>query len=122
MSEDWKLALLKKLWSGEESDTQKLSSDKTSIQQKAASKIQMVEIDLHRYSDISDQLAATEKFLDKAILANAIRIKIIHGKGEGILRAEIIKLLKHHPKILDYKSLKDQYGETGAIQVRFKSV
>ncbi len=120
MSEDWKLDLLKKLWSGEETDAHKLSADKKSIQKKATSNAQWLEIDLHRYADLSDQLSATEKAIEQTILANANGIKIIHGKGEGILRAEIIKLLKHHPKILDFKSLKDQYGETGAIQVRLK--
>jgi DNA mismatch repair protein MutS2 len=119
MSEDWKLALLKKLWSGEETDPQKkdiVKKNKKSI----AANTKWSEIDLHRYHDLSDQLAATEKAIESAILANVNGIRIIHGKGEGILRAEVLKLLKHHPHILNFESEKDQYGETGVVKIRFK--
>lgn len=119
MSEDWKIEMLKKLWAGEETDPNKSDSVKRTKKSKSANQ-KWTEIDLHHYHDLSDQIAATEKAIDKAILAQVNGIVIIHGKGEGILRAEIVKLLKTQSKILEFNSVKDHYGESGAIKIRFK--
>lgn len=77
-------------------------------------------IDLHRFSDVETQLEAMEKAVDEAICGGFGGIVIIHGKGEGILRARILDALGRHPHVVSCKSVKDADGKSGALRVRFR--
>lgn len=46
--------------------------------------------------------AVLNKYLDDAILAGLDRVKIVHGKGDGILRSVTEKILKSHPQIAEF--------------------
>ncbi|MEZ5022999.1 MAG: Smr/MutS family protein [Chitinophagales bacterium] len=120
MNEDWKLDMLKQLWAGKETDPDKLQSDSKSIQKSKANTSSFTSVDLHRFQELSQQLAETEKAIDLAIQKNFSGIIIIHGKGEGILKSQIIKILKTHRYIAEYKSIQDYQKESGAVKVRFK--
>lgn len=112
--------MLKKLWSGEETDPNKLK-DKSKSKKKVSSKKPIIpSIDLHKYHQLDKQLVEAEKAIDQAILKGHNGLTIIHGKGQGILKSQIIKLLKAHRHIAEFKSIKDHQNETGAIRVKFK--
>lgn len=66
---------------------------------------------------LRQQLLAFQAYLEKAIRLNIPRVNIIHGKGEGILRQEIWKLLKVNKNVISFDINSDiKYGG-GATEV-----
>jgi hypothetical protein len=58
--------------------------------------------------------------LDKAIRAGARNLTIIHGVGEGVLRMEVVRMLKEHPLVLScHLDQSGRYG-SGATVARLK--
>ncbi len=56
------------------------------------------ELDLHGYKK-EDALEALDRFVDKAQALGYTHVKIIHGKGLGILRTEVRSVLMKDPRI-----------------------
>jgi DNA mismatch repair protein MutS2 len=54
-----------------------------------------------------------DRYIDRALLANQQRIRILHGKGTGQLRAKVRDYLKHDPRISDYYSPAEIEGGSG---------
>ncbi|MGB9887273.1 MAG: endonuclease MutS2 [Moorellales bacterium] len=50
-----------------------------------------------------EALAQVDKYLDEAILAGLSSVTVIHGKGEGILRAAIHRFLADHPHVKSFR-------------------
>jgi len=61
------------------------------------------------------QMKAFDSYLRRSIKEKKTSIKIIHGKGTGVLKAEIESILKYHPQVLQSFSIHDG----GAIEVIF---
>ena len=120
MNEDWKLDMLRQMWSGKETDPDKEKGDKLPRKVSKCKNEQWPSIDLHRFNLLSKQLEVAEAAIDKAITGENNGLVIIHGKGQGVLKTELIKLLKEHHQIAEYKSVKDNMDESGSIRVRFK--
>lgn len=120
-SNEWKLDMLRKLWGGEETDPEKEKQQitKRTKKSKSSRNTEWPSIDLHRFHDLSVQLSQAEKAIDSAIKNGFDGLMIIHGKGEGILRSQLIKELKAHPHIAEFTPVKDSMGESGTIRVRF---
>lgn len=55
-------------------------------------------LDLHGFNK-AQALLALEKFLDRSLLLGHSRLKIIHGRGKGILRSAIRDYLEEHPLV-----------------------
>ena len=55
--------------------------------------------------------------MDDAIMLGIPSVRIIHGKGTGVLREEIQKLLKTMPGIEKVADEHIQYGGTGVTVV-----
>lgn len=66
------------------------------------------EIDL-RGMDALEAEAVLANFLDTAFLANLEQVRIIHGKGTGVLRKTVRELLKRNKHVKDYRL--GVYGE-----------
>ncbi len=79
-----------------------------------------VEIDLRGLDseDMSDRL---EKYLDDAALAGLPYVRIIHGKGTGVLRRTARKLLLNHPHVKYIESGQDNEGGDGVTIAHMKS-
>ena len=60
---------------------------------------------------LGDAEITVEKYLDDAFLANLETVTIIHGRGAGILRDGIAKLLKKDKRIASFR--KGSMGEGG---------
>lgn len=61
------------------------------------------------------QLDEFEKALDKAIAANKMEFRVVHGLGKGKLKAAIHKMLDKHPQVRSYENTyhsKYGYGST----------
>jgi DNA mismatch repair protein MutS2 len=64
-----------------------------------------------------EALAQADKYLDDALLAGLSQVRIVHGKGAGILRELIHKLLKEHPYVEDFRLGHPNEGGTGVTVV-----
>jgi DNA mismatch repair protein MutS2 len=58
-----------------------------------------------------EAIAALDEIMDKAILLSVAEFKIIHGKGDGILRQVIRKKLKEYKEV---KLISDEHPDRGA--------
>jgi DNA mismatch repair protein MutS2 len=67
-----------------------------------------------------EAMVEVEKFIDDALLLSADKLRIIHGKGDGILRKLIWSLLKKHSAVATYEYEKEEFGGTGATVVVLK--
>jgi DNA mismatch repair protein MutS2 len=61
-----------------------------------------------------------DQFLDRAVMATASRVRIVHGHGMGILRKVLWELLEHHPHVEKHYPAPPQEGGTGATIVELK--
>jgi len=64
--------------------------------------------------------AAVDEFLDRAVMATASRVRIVHGHGMGILRKTIQDLLSRHPHVARFYPAPQHEGGTGATIVEIK--
>jgi DNA mismatch repair protein MutS2 len=61
-----------------------------------------------------------DQFLDRAVMATASRVRIVHGHGMGILRKVLWELLEKHPHVEKHYQAPPQEGGTGATIVELK--
>jgi DNA mismatch repair protein MutS2 len=61
-----------------------------------------------------------DRFLDRAVMATASRVRIVHGHGMGILRKVLWELLERHPHVEKHYQAPPQEGGTGATIVELK--
>ena len=83
--------------------------------QKAAEKYRVTfssdirnEIDL-RGMNGDDAWNAVDKYFDEAHIAGIHSVRLIHGKGTGMLRKALWNYLKRDPRVVSYRY--GQYGE-----------
>lgn len=69
------------------------------------------EVDV-RGMDTLETLAHIDKYIDDALVAGYQKVRIIHGKGEGILRRETLQYLKTHPHVKSFQQ--GEYNEGGS--------
>jgi DNA mismatch repair protein MutS2 len=67
-----------------------------------------MEIDL-RGMDSLEAVAVMERFVDEAMRSNLQTVRIIHGKGTGVLRAAVQQSLKKNKFVKKFRL--GQYGE-----------
>ena len=68
-----------------------------------------------------EAVSLAEKYLDDAALAGLKEVRIIHGKGAGILRKGIEEMLRHHPMVEAFHLASFHEGGAGATIVKMKS-
>jgi DNA mismatch repair protein MutS2 len=66
---------------------------------------------------VNDALSYLDKYLDAAVAAGLPRVRIIHGKGSGRLRAAVHDLLTSHPQVKAYMPCSPQEGGWGVTLV-----
>lgn len=71
----------------------------------------------YRAEEAKDHL---EKFLDDANMAGLEKVRIVHGKGEGILRQMTHQVLKLRSEVADYHDADPAEGGHGVTLVTFK--
>jgi DNA mismatch repair protein MutS2 len=68
-----------------------------------------------------DACNAVDKFLDDAVLAEAERVRVIHGHGKNILRGALWRMFASHPQVARYYQAEQHEGGAGATIVELKS-
>ena len=61
-----------------------------------------------------------DEFLDRAVMATASRVRIVHGHGMGILRKTIQDMLASHPHVARFYPAPQQEGGAGATIVELR--
>jgi Mismatch repair ATPase (MutS family) len=54
-----------------------------------------------------------DQYIDKALLLNRQKIRILHGKGTGQLRKKVWDYLKDDPRISEYYPAPENEGGSG---------
>lgn len=78
-----------------------------------------VEMDV-RGERLNDAIEKVTRYIDDAITLNISSVRIIHGKGTGVLREEIQKFLRTTPGVKRVKDEHIQFGGTGVTIVEFE--
>ncbi|MBN1625026.1 MAG: Smr/MutS family protein [Deltaproteobacteria bacterium] len=75
-------------------------------------------LDLHTFNpgDVSELL---KDYIDACLEKDIFEIRIIHGKGKGILRDRVHSILRKHPLVMDF-SLDPGASGWGATLVTLK--
>jgi DNA mismatch repair protein MutS2 len=63
---------------------------------------------------------AVDEFLDRAVMATASRVRIVHGHGMGVLKRTIAEMLGHHPHVAKFYPAPQQEGGAGATIVELR--
>jgi DNA mismatch repair protein MutS2 len=67
-----------------------------------------------------EAMQAIEQFLDKAIMFGINQVRIIHGKGSGVLRQTVKQCLKQYPHIKNFEHEPYEAGGDGVTQIALK--
>ncbi|HOE62835.1 MAG TPA: endonuclease MutS2 [Candidatus Sumerlaeota bacterium] len=77
-----------------------------------------IELDLHGMR-VEEMLAAVERHLNDALLADAPYIKLLHGVGTGALRRALHDYLRQHPAVREFQLGLPEEGGGGVTIVKF---
>ena len=77
------------------------------------------EIDL-RGMMAEEAVAACERFIDTASMRHVEEVRIIHGKGTGVLRSAIQQMLRRNPQVKSFRLGRYGEGETGVTVATLK--
>lgn len=77
--------------------------------------------ELHlRHMRAEDALEALEKCIDDALVAGADMVRIVHGKGEGVLRKVTQDFLRRHPHVASFTDGEADDGGQGVTVARLE--
>ena len=73
-----------------------------------------------RGARLNDAVETVTRYIDDALMLNVSSVRIIHGKGTGVLRDELQKLLRTMPGVASAKDEHIQFGGSGVTVVTFE--
>ena len=73
-----------------------------------------------RKMHVEEALYELDKYMNEALMANLSTFRIVHGKGEGILKSVVHDYLKNHPNVKSYRLGQFGEGEHGVTIVELK--
>ena len=76
-------------------------------------------LDLHTFrpKDIADLL---ENYFDECLKADIFSVRVIHGKGKGIQKRQVHRILQKSPQVKSFKDAPPEAGGWGATIVELK--
>ena len=77
-------------------------------------------LDLHSFLP-RDVPSVVSEYLDEALRHGFREVRIIHGKGKGVRRAEVQRLLRGDPRVSGASDAPPERGGFGATVVVLKS-
>jgi DNA mismatch repair protein MutS2 len=84
-----------------------------------AAPAETTELNLIGYN-AEEAIATVDKFLDQAFLADAAKVRIIHGTGMGVLKRSLGEFFSKHPQVEKYYSAPPDQGGNGVTIVELK--
>lgn len=77
------------------------------------------ELDLHTF-DPHDLPNLIDDYIEACQEKGIFSVRIIHGKGKGILKKRLQSILQKHPQVQSFKNAPPEAGGWGATQVDLK--
>jgi DNA-nicking Smr family endonuclease len=77
------------------------------------------ELDLHRLT-VEEAIPKIDEFLHYTYTAGLHYVRIVHGKGSGVLRQEVSRYLSTHPLVKRFTTADRFHGGIGATEVELK--
>jgi DNA-nicking Smr family endonuclease len=77
------------------------------------------ELDLHSLT-VEEALPRLDEYLYAAYQAGLFQVRIVHGKGTGVLRLEVGRYLANHPLVRSHAPADRYHGGIGATQVELR--
>lgn len=77
-----------------------------------------VELDLHAMT-VDEAIPLMHDYLSTAYLAGLAEVRIVHGKGTGVLRQAVLRELRKHPLVRSFRQGGRGEGQAGATVVEF---
>lgn len=76
-------------------------------------------LDLHTFlpKEVPDLL---DDYFEACVVKGILSVRVIHGKGQGILKTRVLKHLKKHPLVHAIKPAPSDAGGWGATLVELK--
>jgi hypothetical protein len=78
-------------------------------------------LDLHTFSP-KEITSLLEEFIRQSQEAEIYLVKIIHGKGSGVMRRRVHALLERNQRVLGFYDAPGEYGGWGATVVELRQV
>ena len=77
-------------------------------------------IDLHlfRPAEVADLL---DNYFQECVKAGILSVRVIHGKGKGVLKKGVLDLLKNHSLVVSFSDAPPDAGGWGATLVTLRS-
>lgn len=76
-------------------------------------------LDLHAFRP-GEALAVVEATISACLEKGLVDLRIIHGKGRGVLRDQVHRHLRKHPEVVGFAPAPAEAGGWGATLVRLK--
>ena len=73
-------------------------------------------LDLHGMT-VAEMLPELDDFLHRAYRKGETRVLVVHGKGTGVLKLEVGRVLTTHPLVVRFRPADSRDGGTGATEV-----
>jgi len=100
----------------DENKAKRNNSSKSSMIQGASEFSHTIDI---RGKRPEEAMASVEQFIDRALMYNTDQVKILHGKGTGVLRQSVRRILKSINAVANYKDELPEFGGDGITIVEF---
>ena len=71
------------------------------------------ELDLHTFAP-RDAMAVVSDYLDECGRRGLLEVRIVHGRGRGVRRAEVRRLLEARPDVVSFRDAEPFAGGWGA--------
>ena len=78
-------------------------------------------LDLHTFSP-KDVKELVPEYIEACLERGITEIRIIHGKGKGVLRRIVFSILDKHPMVADYRPAGPSFGGWGAAAVTLRPI
>jgi len=76
-------------------------------------------IDLHPFKP-REIRSVVESFLEQALEEGFVEVRLIHGRGIGVQREIVRKLLEGHPQVIGFADAPSSRGGWGATVVQLR--
>jgi len=74
------------------------------------------ELDLHTFAP-RDAVEVAAEYLDECRRRGLLEVRIVHGRGRGVRRAEVRRLLQSRPDVVSFRDAEPGSGGWGATIV-----
>jgi DNA-nicking Smr family endonuclease len=78
------------------------------------------ELDLHAFA-AADVLSVVSEYLDECRRRGVLRVRVVHGRGKGVQRAAVRRLLSGREDVISLTDAGPEEGGWGATLVRLRA-